>query len=104
MENSFDRFTHFGSIANKDIRKKLSTEIYEQIAKKTEKGIGFANSNTDNFADAIKAILANETMKELCKQDKELAEKITQDILDFINKTKKQINNTDSPFEKETEL
>ncbi len=43
-------------------------------------------------------------MKELCKQDKELAEKITQDILDFINKTKKQINKTDSPFEKETEL
>jgi uncharacterized protein with von Willebrand factor type A (vWA) domain len=104
MDNSFERFTHFGNIADKDVRKKLASEIYEQIAKKTEKGIGFVNSDTDNFADAIKIILANETIKELCKQDKELAEKITQDILDFINKTKKLINKTDHPFEKEIEI
>jgi uncharacterized protein with von Willebrand factor type A (vWA) domain len=104
MNNSFERFTHFGSIADKDIRKKLAIEIYEQITKETEKGIGFTNSNTDNFADAVKIILANETMKELCIQDKELAEKITQDILDFINKTKKQINKTTNPYYEETEL
>ena len=104
MDNSFERFTHFGGIADKDIRKKLAIDIYEQITKETEKGIGFANADTDNFADAVKIILANETMKELCKQDKELAEKITQDILDFINKTKKQINKTESPFEHESEL
>ena len=35
---------------------------------------------------------------------KELAEKITQDILDFINKTKKQINKTTNPYYEETEL
>ena len=104
MSNQFSRFETFGAIANEATRKKLAETIFEQISKETEKGIGFANSDTDNFADAIKIILANETMKELCKQDKELAEKITQDILDFINKTKKQINKTDSPFEKETEL
>jgi len=104
MSNQFSRFETFGAIANEATRKKLAKTIFEQITKETENGIGFANSDTDNFADAIKIILANETMKELCKQDKELAGKITQDILDFINRTKKQINKTDSPFEKETEL
>ena len=77
MDNQFSKFETFGIIADPAKRKKLAETIFEQITKETEKGIGFANSDTDNFADAIKIILANESMKELCKQDKELAEKIT---------------------------
>jgi len=104
MYNTFERFTHFGSIANKDVRKKLASEIHELITIDTDKEFSFDNSETDNFADAVKTILANETMKELCIQDGELAEKITQEILEFINKTKKKINKTDNPFEKEIEI
>lgn len=104
MSNPFSKFETFGAIADPVKRKKLAQAIYEQVRKQSEKGIGFANSDTDNFSSAIDAILTNETMKELCKQDKELAEKVTQDILDFINRTKKQINKTENPFEKENEL
>lgn len=104
MINKFDRFTHFGSITDPATRKQLASSIYEQLQAKSKNGIGFANADIDNFASAIDAILSNETMKELCRQDQELAEKITLDILDFINKTKKQINKTDSPFDKENEL
>ena len=104
MNNQFSKFETFGIITDSAKRKKIAEMIYAQITNKTEKGIGFVNSNSDNFADAIEIILENETMKELCSQDKGLAEKITQDILDFINKTKKQINKTENSFEKEDEL
>ncbi|MCL4855813.1 MAG: VWA domain-containing protein [Flavobacteriales bacterium] len=71
---------------------------------KSEKGIGFANSDTENFATAIDEILNNKTLKELCSQDKELAEKVTQEVLDFINKAKREINTSENPFETEREL
>jgi uncharacterized protein with von Willebrand factor type A (vWA) domain len=103
-KDTFDRFIHFGSIGDKKSREQMATAIYSKLQKKTEKGIGFANANTDNFATSIDEILSNPTMKELCSKDPELAEKITQEILDFVNKTKKKLNKTQSPFENEIEL
>lgn len=103
-KETFDRFIHFGSIGDKKSREQIANAIYSQLQKKSESGIGFANADTDNFASAIDEILSNPTMKELCSKDPELAEKITQEILDFVNKTKKQLNKTENPFENEIEL
>ena len=103
-KDTFDRFIHFGSIGDKKSREQIANAIYSQLQKKSENGIGFANADTDNFANSIDEILSNLTMKELCSKDPELAEKITQEILDFVNKTKKQINKTQNPFENEIEL
>lgn len=104
MDSKFNRFETFGSIADEETRKKIAESIYLHLQKKSESGIVFANANTDNFASSINEILSNPTMKELCSKDPELAEKITQEILDFVNKTKKQINKTQNPFENELEL
>jgi uncharacterized protein with von Willebrand factor type A (vWA) domain len=104
MSNPFSKFENFGSIADPAKRKELAKAIYEALQKKTGKGIGFANSNTENFATAIDEILQNETLKDLCSKDKELAEKVTQEVLEFINKAKKEINTTDNPFEQEKSL
>lgn len=105
MSNPFSKFENFGGITNPETRKKIAQAIYEQLTKKTGKGIGFANSNTENFASAIDEIISsNETMKELCQQDSELAEKITNEVLEFINKAKKEINTSENPLEKEFEL
>lgn len=102
--NTFDRFIHFGAIGGKKSREQLANAIYCELQKKSESGIGFASADTDNFTSSINEILSNPTMKELCSKDPELAEKITQEILDFVNKTKKQINKTQNPFEYEIEL
>jgi uncharacterized protein with von Willebrand factor type A (vWA) domain len=104
MSNKFSRFENFGAIINKATRKKLAESIYLSLQKKSSSGIDFTNADTDNFANAINEILSNPTMKELCSKDPELAEKVTEEILDFINKTKKQINKTQNPFENEIEL
>jgi uncharacterized protein with von Willebrand factor type A (vWA) domain len=104
MRSQFRKFENFGAITDPAKRKQLAQAIYEQLTKKTEKGIGFANSSTENFATAIDAILDNDDMKELTRQDPELAERVTQDILDFINKAKKEINTSENPFEKEQDL
>jgi uncharacterized protein with von Willebrand factor type A (vWA) domain len=104
MDSKFNRFITFGSIADETTRKKLADSIYLQLQKKSESGIGFANADTDNFAYSIDEILSNPTMKELCAKDPELAEKITQEILDFVNTTKKQLNKSQNLFESEVEL
>lgn len=104
MSNPFSKFENFGSIADPAKRKELPKAIYEQLQSKSENGIGFANSDSENFATAINEILKNETLKELCSQDKDLAEKVTQEVLDFINKAKREINTSDNPFEPEREL
>ena len=101
MSYPFSKFENFGSIADPGKRKELATAIYEQLQKKTGKGIGIVNSNTENFSTAINEILQNEMLKELCSKDKDLAEKVTQEILEFINKAKKEINTTANPFEQE---
>ena len=103
MSNPFSRFENFGAIANEATRKKLAESIYLSLQKKSSSGIGFANADTENFTSAIDEVLKNPTMKELCAKDTELAEKITNDILEFVNKTKKQLIKTESPFAKEKE-
>ena len=104
MSSQFSKFENFGAITDPAKRKQLAQSIYEQLTKKTEGKIGFANSSTENFASAIDAILDNKQMKELTQQDPELAEKVTQEILDFINKAKKEINTSENPFEEEKDL
>jgi uncharacterized protein with von Willebrand factor type A (vWA) domain len=43
-------------------------------------------------------------MRELCVKDSSLAEQVTQDILDFINKTKRRYSKTGNPIAKEEAL
>jgi len=104
MNNKFNRFINFGSISNKDQREKFATSIYEQLQKKQNVSINLSNEDTSNFAKTIESILSNETMRELCSKDPSLAEHITTDILDFINKTKRNIQRMEDPFEDEQNL
>lgn len=103
-KNSFDRFIHFGSIGNQKLREQIATAIYSHLQKQSSSSIGFANAIPDNFASAIDEVLSNQTMRELCSKDPELAEKITQEILDFVNSTKKNIIKADNPTEWEENL
>ena len=102
--NSFDRFIHFGNIADKKTREQLATSIFGQLRKTEKTNIGINNADVGNFAVAVDEVLDNSTMKELCNENPELAEKITYDILYFINKTKKQIDKTENPFAEEVDL
>jgi len=103
-KDTFDRFIHFGAIGDKKSREKIASAICSQLQEKSDSGIGFANADTDNFATSIDGIISNPTMKELCSKDPELAEKITQEILDFVSRIKKQLNRSRNPFESEIEL
>ena len=105
MANSnFDRFIHFGSIADQKTRKQLAASVFEQLQKNEKTKINVNNAEVGNFTTAIDEMLDNPTMKELCHENRELAQKITSDILDFISKTKKQIDKTENPFKKEIDL
>lgn len=87
------------------MRANLAQNIYEQLIGKDEKHqLIVSDSDTENFASSVDEILDNTTLKELCRQSPELASTVTQEVLDWINKTKKQVITTDSPYEQEKEL
>jgi len=99
----FNHFVTFGSVADKDKRTEIASFIYEQLQKKQNISTVLSNENTDNFTSAIENILSNETMRELCVKDSGLAERITTDILNFTNDTKRQILKNEKYFEFENE-
>ncbi len=101
MSNPFSRFENFGAISDEATRKKLAESVYLSLQKKSSSDIGFSNADTDNFASAIDEILKNPSMKELCAKDPELAEKITNEILEFVNKTSKVIQKSENPIGEE---
>jgi uncharacterized protein with von Willebrand factor type A (vWA) domain len=104
MKNLFIKFETFGEILDSTKRKKLSDEIYNHLQLEPQKGIKFKNWETDNFGSAITTILKNASMREICSQEPEIAEKVTLEILDFVNRTKKKILATTSPFGEEIKL
>jgi uncharacterized protein with von Willebrand factor type A (vWA) domain len=99
----FNKFEYFGSIANKETRQKLANVIFETIQKANHSSVELPNEATENFSTAIDAILAHDIMRELCQKDPILAEKVTQEILDFINQAKRKVQITENPMEGETE-
>ncbi len=104
MNNRFSRFENFGLISDEATRKIFAENIYSHLQRNLNSSVGFANAITDNFTSAIDEVLTNQTMRELCSRDPELAEKITQEILEFINSTKKSIIKADKPTEEEENL
>jgi len=99
LNNKFSKFETFGAITDSANRRKLAEAVFEHLSKQSTNGVSITNSESDNFGSAVNAIVANETMKNLCEDNTDLAEKVTLDILDFINKTKKEVYRTESPFE-----
>ncbi|MDR1900836.1 MAG: VWA domain-containing protein [Treponema sp.] len=101
MNNLFSRFIAFGAIADESMREHIAEAIYGQLQKLPAEKTGISNVETENFTNTLDNILDNKTMRELCAKDAGLAEQITQEILDFINKTKRQLAKTENPLEKE---
>jgi uncharacterized protein with von Willebrand factor type A (vWA) domain len=102
-EPNFSRFINFGSIAGKTERERLVKTLYERLRGGKDEAV-FANTDTGNFSDALESTISNKTMRELCVKDASLAEQVTQETLDFINKTKRRFAKTENPFKKEEAL
>jgi uncharacterized protein with von Willebrand factor type A (vWA) domain len=99
----FNKFEYFGSIADKETRQKVANAIFESIQKVKHHNIELLDEATENFSTAINLILANNTLRELCQKDPVLSEKVTLEMLDFINQAKRKVQVTDNPHTKESE-
>jgi uncharacterized protein with von Willebrand factor type A (vWA) domain len=99
----FNKFEYFGSIADKETRQKVANSIFETIQKVEHNTIELLDGTTENFSTAINTILANDTLRELCQKDLVLAEKVTLEMLDFINQAKRKVQVTENPHTKESE-
>ncbi|GHT39583.1 hypothetical protein FACS189437_03360 [Bacteroidia bacterium] len=103
MMPNFDKFIHFGTIGDENIRKELAENVFAQLNNVETGHAPSLPPQTGNFASAIHSILDNDTMKDICHENEDLSEKITVNILDFVNKTKKLIDKTENPFVEEAE-
>lgn len=103
-KNRFHKFINFGSIADRDKRARLASAVYEGLRRGSGIPMGLPNTDTGNFRTAVARIIDHEALQELCAKDEALAEQITQEILDFINTTKRAMHKTESPFALEYQL
>jgi uncharacterized protein with von Willebrand factor type A (vWA) domain len=104
MINKFDSFIKFGSILDREKRAGIATLIYEQL-QNNKSVFSLSDETTDNFANAVKDILSNKTMGELCSKDSALAEQVTTEILDYITKTKMYLQRSeDTSLKKEQNI
>jgi uncharacterized protein with von Willebrand factor type A (vWA) domain len=101
MHDKFRKFIDFGSVADVERRKQVAEVFYERLRTGTN---ALSNVDIGNFASSAENILSNKTMRDLCAKDASLAEQITQEILDFINKTKRKFARIESRFDKEQSL
>lgn len=102
MEKSFERFINFGSLSDKNNRQKLATLIYKKLQGKSESKFDSTNREIENYKKSIEQLIDNKNLQEICFNNPDLAEKITLDILDFTNKTKKEVIQLESQFDEET--
>lgn len=108
MRNPFSKFENFGAICDFDTRKKIAQTIFDKLVAGSnlpeDSSIGYSNLETEYFSTPIEAILSDQLLKELTKNDPVLAETITMEILNFIHKTKRTLNAADNPFEEEVRI
>jgi len=101
-EHLFNRFVNFGAIVDKEKRANLAALVFGHLQKESnQNNFALSASETENFAPAVENILSNQTMRALCAKDSSLAEQVTQETLDFINKTKRQMQKAENPFAEE---
>jgi uncharacterized protein with von Willebrand factor type A (vWA) domain len=103
MDNKFSKFENFGLIADKNKRKAWAKAIFDELQQPSEKKITVFDAEIDGFSGVIQQILDNKTMRDLCQNDANLAQHITQEILEYINKAKKDFNQN-NPYSAEREL
>jgi uncharacterized protein with von Willebrand factor type A (vWA) domain len=102
IKNKFHKFIHFGGIGDRAKRSQLAFAIYDGL--RLNSAVRFSNRDTDNFGTAVSRILEDKTLRETCAENPELAEQITQEILDFINAAKQDVLNAECPFDTERQL
>jgi len=105
LRNVIDSNAYINILSDKKIKEKLRSRIVEYLQNNDAlDNFTLFNFGIDNYIDTVKIILSNNVMLELCTKDISLAEHITEDIFEFINKTKRHIRETDNPFEYEYKL
>jgi len=105
LRNIIDTNAYIDIRYDKKMKEKLRLCIIEYLQNyKVSDNIELSGFGIDNYADSIKIILSNSVIRELCAKDKSIAEHISENIFVFINRAKRQIRETENPFENESRL
>lgn len=104
MSDPFSKFENFGLTGDNVSRKKLAVDLYNHLLNSSPEEIKSDNDQISIFCDALNKTISNPSLSELCKNNRELSIKITQDILEFVSRTEKKILKAENPFQSEMDL
>ncbi len=108
MKNPFIKFEKFGAICDAETRKIIAETIFDKLLNGLEdmnaEEFFLSDKETENFSTIVKIIIANPVLREMTKNDPELAETTTQEILKFIHQTKRTITALGNPYENEVRM
>jgi len=99
----FTRFEKFSSISDEKTRQDIAKQTYNSVLE-IGTPVETMDKESHKFTDVINEILNKDEIYDITNSNPDLAEKITEDVLNFVNKTKKLIDKTESPFTEETKM
>src|SRR5438046_1748817 len=95
MKNPFLKFEKFGAICDFETRRKIALTIFKELTSDSDEfeshNFDLTAEETENYAASIEIVLSNKTLRQMTRNNPELAEKTTLEILGFIHNTRRQI-------------
>lgn len=108
MKNSFLKFEKFGSICDFDTRRKIALTIFRELTSDSDEfdshNFNLTAEETENYAASIEIIVSNKILRQMTRNNPDLAEKTTLEILNFIHDTKRKIVALGNPWREEVML
>jgi len=96
-DRSFSRFEKFGSVADEKTRREMVAYLLRELGSQQKGSNPLSDEGTEHFGPTLEQILDHPLLRELCQKDPHLAEEIGKEVLEFIEKTQKQIHSPDDP-------
>src|SRR5687767_414233 len=105
MKNPFLTFEKFGAICDFETRRKIALVIFNELTSDADEfdssNFNLTGEETENYAASIEIILSNKLLRQMNRNNPELAEKTTLEILGFIHNTKRKIVALGNPWQEE---
>ncbi len=107
MKNPFLKFEKFGAICDFETRRRIALTIFKELTSDSdefESNFNLTSEETENYAASIEIVLSNKTLRQMTRNNPELAEKTTLEILNFIHNTRRKIVGLGNPWREEVML
>ena len=100
---TIENFENYGKVGTKENRKQLVDAISDNITSKEDDKVEFPKEpEIKNYSEIIQKIIEKPELVNLSNENEEIAEQISNDIIQWTKETSKQINKTNPFYDEKT--